>query len=215
MKFVMFYHSLVSDWNHGNAHFLRGVVSELLARGHEVEVFEPEDGWSRTQLVAEHGSAPIEEFERRFPRLSSRTYDLDTLVLEEAVDSADVVLVHEWNDPALVAGLGRIASKQRRLLFHDTHHRAATAPQEMARYDLSAYDGVLAFGEAVRQRYLEHFEEIRHIQRELVARAESAGVPVVRSFALDRTVEQVAALMVDAVSTVRTHHPRRRAASDV
>lgn len=65
-----------------------------------------------------------------------------------------------------------------------------------------------------RQRYLEHFEEIRHIQRELVARAERAGVPVVRSFALDRTVEQVAALMVDAVSTVRTHHPRP-AASDV
>ena len=29
MKFVLFCHSLVSDWNHGNAHFLRGVVREL------------------------------------------------------------------------------------------------------------------------------------------------------------------------------------------
>ncbi|MGH8174867.1 MAG: glycosyltransferase, partial [Steroidobacter sp.] len=47
MKFVLFYHSLVSDWNHGNAHFLRGVVSELLARGHAVDVYEPENGWSR------------------------------------------------------------------------------------------------------------------------------------------------------------------------
>ena len=36
MKFVLFYHSLVSDWNHGNAHFLRGIVRELMARGHEV-----------------------------------------------------------------------------------------------------------------------------------------------------------------------------------
>jgi len=31
MRFVMFYHSLRSGWNHGNAHFLRGVVAELLA----------------------------------------------------------------------------------------------------------------------------------------------------------------------------------------
>ena len=29
MKFVLFHHSLVSDWNHGNAHFLRGVVAAL------------------------------------------------------------------------------------------------------------------------------------------------------------------------------------------
>ena len=36
MRVVMFYHSLRSDWNHGNAHFLRGVVRELLAAGHEV-----------------------------------------------------------------------------------------------------------------------------------------------------------------------------------
>ena len=29
MRAVLFYHSLASDWNHGNAHFLRGVCSEL------------------------------------------------------------------------------------------------------------------------------------------------------------------------------------------
>jgi spore maturation protein CgeB len=38
MKIRMFYHSLVSDWNHGNAHFLRGIVTELMARGHDVLV---------------------------------------------------------------------------------------------------------------------------------------------------------------------------------
>ena len=36
MRVVVFCHSLVSCWNHGNAHFLRGVVRELGARGHEV-----------------------------------------------------------------------------------------------------------------------------------------------------------------------------------
>src|SRR3712207_9198516 len=42
-----------------------------------------------------------------------------------------------------------------RLLFHDTHHRAATAPQEMARFDLEHFDGVLAFGATIRDLYLE------------------------------------------------------------
>ena len=30
VRFVIFTHSLVSDWNHGNAHFLRGVATELV-----------------------------------------------------------------------------------------------------------------------------------------------------------------------------------------
>ena len=32
MRVVIFCHSLVSDWNHGNAHFLRGVVARAAAR---------------------------------------------------------------------------------------------------------------------------------------------------------------------------------------
>ena len=40
MKIVMFYHSLLSDWNHGNAHFLRGIVRELQSRGVKVQVCE-------------------------------------------------------------------------------------------------------------------------------------------------------------------------------
>jgi spore maturation protein CgeB len=41
------------------------------------------------------------------------------------------------------------------LLFHDTHHRSVTRPDEMSAYDLGHYDGVLAFGEAVRDLYLD------------------------------------------------------------
>lgn len=40
MKVAIFCHSLQSDWNHGNAHFLRAVVAELLARGHEIWLCE-------------------------------------------------------------------------------------------------------------------------------------------------------------------------------
>jgi len=39
VNIAFFYHSLLSDWNHGNAHFLRGTVWELKKRGHQVQVF--------------------------------------------------------------------------------------------------------------------------------------------------------------------------------
>jgi len=55
MRFVIFTHSLVSDWNHGNAHFLRGFATELATRGHDLRIFEPRDGWSRRNLLTYHG----------------------------------------------------------------------------------------------------------------------------------------------------------------
>jgi spore maturation protein CgeB len=156
MRTVLFCHSLASDWNHGNAHFLRGIARELLARGHSLRIFEPRDGWSRTNLVREHGLAPLHEFRETFPELRSSLYDLRTLDVDAAVDGADLVLVHEWNEPELVRRLGRARRRGGfRLLFHDTHHRSATQPAQMARYDLRDYDGVLAYGEVIRRIYLE------------------------------------------------------------
>jgi spore maturation protein CgeB len=156
MRFVYFTHSLVSDWNHGNAHFLRGVLRELQQRGHRTKVFEPADGWSRANLVANHGEEALARFPKRFPGLVSTSYTADGFDLEAAVDGADVVIVHEWSEPWLVAALGNHRRRGGRylLLFHDTHHRAATAPDELGRFDLSGYDGVLAFGEAIREIYL-------------------------------------------------------------
>ncbi|MFB6351760.1 MAG: glycosyltransferase [Bradymonadaceae bacterium] len=156
MRFAFFYHSLISDWNHGNAHFLRGVVAELLDRGHQVRVFEPRDGWSITNLVEAHGPEAIEQFHRAFPGLETTRYRLETLDLDRALDGVDVVLVHEWNPPELVDRLGarRAAGAGFRLFFHDTHHRAVSDRELIAAFDLDAYDGVLAFGESLRQRYL-------------------------------------------------------------
>lgn len=155
MKLALFYHSLVSDWNHGNAHFLRGVVGELIARGHEVRVYEPHDAWSVENLVRDHGPEAVAAFHHAYPALTSEAYD-DTLDLETALDGVDAVIVHEWNDDELVARIGaHRASHRYALLFHDTHHRSVTAPHELARYDLSHYDGVLAFGRVIRDLYLE------------------------------------------------------------
>ena len=157
MRVAFFYHSIVSDWNHGNAHFLRGVARELIARGHTVSVFEPRDGWSRRNLTEQYGTKPLEEFRRVFPELTSTLYDPEDFDVERALDGAELVLVHEWNDPRLVRRIGLVRARSRsfRLLFHDTHHRSATAPREMARYDLRHYDGVLAYGEILSRIYLE------------------------------------------------------------
>ncbi|MBA3892450.1 MAG: glycosyltransferase [Gemmatimonadales bacterium] len=157
MRFVMFYHTLVSDWNHGNAHFLRGVATELLARGHRVVILEPRDSWSRANLLAEAGPTAIDRFHRAYPTLTSVRYGPDELDLDRLLAGTDVVLVHEWNDPALVAAIGRhrAVSGGYRLFFHDTHHRSVSRPEEMEAYELEHYDGVLAFGDVIRRRYVE------------------------------------------------------------
>ncbi len=154
MRFVYFTHSLASCWNHGNAHFLRGVLRELVSRGHAVDAFEPEGAWSLQSLIQDAGPDAAKAWATRYPELSSRTYapgdDPASLV-----GDAEMVIVHEWNDPALVAALGalRRAGGRFRLLFHDTHHRAVSEPEAMRRYDLDGYDGVLAFGAALAEVY--------------------------------------------------------------
>jgi spore maturation protein CgeB len=156
MQIVMFYHSLLSCWNHGNAHFLRGVISELISRGHNVMVYEPVDGWSLQNLRRDHGERPVADFQAAYPGLESRFYDPATLDLDQALQGADLVIVHEWNDHDLVQRIGRhrAAHSHYTLLFHDTHHRSASDRDSIARYDLSAYDGVLAFGEVIRELYV-------------------------------------------------------------
>ncbi|MCU1295189.1 MAG: glycosyltransferase [Bryobacterales bacterium] len=155
LRVAMFYHSLVSDWNHGNAHFLRGVVAELQARGHRVEVYEPEGNWSTQNLLRDHGNEAVEAFSQTFPNLKSHLYDSKSFDVSEALDGVDLVLVHEWNEPALVAQIGQLRRTNARLraLFHDTHHRAITAPREMARFELGDYDGVLAYGASLARAY--------------------------------------------------------------
>lgn len=155
LRIVMFCHSLVSDWNHGNAHFLRGVATELVSRGHVVKVYEPRDAWSLRNLVDTQGPEPIKRFRAAYPALKSTRYDPGPLDLDRALNRADLVIVHEWNEPGLVKRIGRhrASGGGYKLLFHDTHHRSVT-DDSMAAYDLSDYDGVLAFGGVIRDLYL-------------------------------------------------------------
>ncbi|MDE2486985.1 MAG: glycosyltransferase [Alphaproteobacteria bacterium] len=154
MRIVYFTHSLASCWNHGNAHFLRGVLRELIRRGHDVEVFEPQGAWSLANLIADHGEAGLEAYRAAYPELGSTAFGAE-FDPAEALDGADLVIVHEWNEPSLVAAIGRARARGGafRLLFHDTHHRAVSDPEAIRAFDLSAYDGVLAFGETLAEVY--------------------------------------------------------------
>jgi spore maturation protein CgeB len=160
VRVVVFCHSLRSDWNHGNAHFLRGVCAELVGRGHSVAAYEPADAWSVVNLIAEHGNEPLEAFAHAYPELTGvvHVYDRRRIDLAAALAGADVALVHEWNDHELVAAIGeyRRTHPGLRVLFHDTHHRSVSDRSAMGRYELQHYDGVLAFGDVVRDAYLAH-----------------------------------------------------------
>lgn len=154
MRLVYVTHTIESCWNHGNAHFLRGVLGELQARGHDVLALAPATSWSLANLMRDHGKAGLDPFRAACPGLRSRTY-AEANDLLAAIEGADAVVVHEWTDPWVVEAIGRVrrAGGQFCLLFHDTHHRAVSDPEAIRRFDLQDYDGVLAFGEALASVY--------------------------------------------------------------
>jgi spore maturation protein CgeB len=160
LRLRFFAHSWVSDWNHGNAHFLRGLVRELIRLGQEVRCYEQCGAWSLANLLREEGEQAqraVEEFWRAFPELDVRFYQNDAGFRDfarEELCGTDVVVVHEWTPPEVVEALTALKRELGfRLLFHDTHHRAYSNPKEMLRLPLSEFDGVLAFGEAIRRIY--------------------------------------------------------------
>ena len=155
-KIVLFCQSLRSDWNHGNAHFLRGVLSECWHRGFDVLALEPANSWSAQTLLEDHGPAALDAWRESYPALPLAIYDPARLDLDRELKDADLVLVHEWNAPTLVARIAahRKSSTSYLLLFHDTHHRVVSAPADMAAMHLDGFDGVLAFGEVLREAYV-------------------------------------------------------------
>ena len=124
MKVVYFTHSLASCWNHGNAHFLRGVLRELVHAGHAVTALEPRDAWSLRNLLDDAGPQGLSAWRQAYPELEATSYG-------PGLDLAAAVTT--------VAGTGTCAD--------------SSAPAEMERFDLDGYDGVLAFGETLAEVY--------------------------------------------------------------
>jgi len=164
LKIRIFAHSWISDWNHGNAHFLRGLAYELTRMGNDVRCYEEIDSWSMTNLVEEgieKAAEAFRNFRKAFPTLDVRFFRRGEFFLdcaEEELRGSDIVIIHEWNDAEVVDAILALKPKLGfRALFHDTHHRAYTNPDQIAQMPLGQVDGVLAFGEAIRRIYAEVF----------------------------------------------------------
>ncbi len=159
-----FAHSWVSDWNHGNAHFLRGLARALIRMGHHVKCYEQLGSWSLSNLVKNEGERAInsiDEFRSVYPELNIHFFNHDATFPDFAshhLRGADVVILHEWNEPEIANAILALKKKYNfRALFHDTHHRAYTNAREILQFRLDLFDGVLAFGEAIRRIYRDGF----------------------------------------------------------
>lgn len=156
MNFSFFYQSVISDWNHGNAHFLRGLMRALQARNHSVLCWEQSDNWSLEHLLAESPEA-VAQFQSNFPDLKYQRYTLGSRLeaeLRRAVAETDVVVVHEWNEPRVIRLIGRIAQDRGvKSVFHDTHYRVVLDPFYRERLGLDNFDCIAAFSPSLAERY--------------------------------------------------------------
>ncbi len=155
-------HTQRSDWNNGNAHFLRGLLRSLGKLGHTLNLLEPEHEWSIDNLRSEpRGAASLTQFAEVYPDLPIRTYPANTFDRDTwlpLLAGQQVVILHEWNPPALASLLLDLrAELGYKLLFHDTHHRASSSPESFRTLRLHEFDGVLAFGEVLREIYRTRF----------------------------------------------------------
>ena len=122
-------------------------------------MYEPRDGWSLREPAARARRA-------RRSRRSARAYPAlrepiattsTTLDLDEALDGADLVLVHEWNDHELVARDRRASRARRGATGCCSTTRTTASVTDPARWRATTcahYDGVLAFGDVIRDLYL-------------------------------------------------------------
>lgn len=81
MEIRIFAHSWLSDWNHGNAHFLRGLARALVRRGHRLRLYEPLatpwGDWSLSHLMRSEplrAIAAIQQFRASYPELEVRFF---------------------------------------------------------------------------------------------------------------------------------------------
>ncbi len=99
-------------------------------------------------------------FDETYPDLQVTSHPLG-MSLEawgKALRDVQVVILHEWSEPVTAQLLLTLRKKLGfALLFHDTHHRASSSPQQIENFGISNFDGVLAFGDVLRNIYRKNF----------------------------------------------------------
>ena len=155
LRIAYFAHSLRSDWNNGNAHFLRGLIRALGRMGHTVTCFEPRTGWSIDNLRTEpDGEKSLEQFVQLYSDLDLQAYDphAPEELWRDRLRGTDIVILHEWNPPAL-AKRCFICVTTSVTSCSSTTRIIAPRPRQnrFERFGLDSFDGVLAFGRRSRQ----------------------------------------------------------------
>lgn len=164
LRIAYFVHTLRSDWNNGNAHFLRGLLDNMRLLGHEVTCWEPAHEWSIDNLTTEaEGEASLAQFAALYPDLNIRLYTPDdagnSLFWRQHLDGLDFVFVHEWNPAALAQQLLNLRTGiGYKLIFHDTHHRASSSPDAIRQIGVAKFDGVFTFGDSLTHIYQRVFK---------------------------------------------------------
>jgi spore maturation protein CgeB len=138
-------------------------MRSMLAMGHDVRLFEPCTAWSIEHLREEAlGEAALRCFSDAYPELRITTYtgaqSCDLSFWRSSLRDCDVVILHEWNPPELAQILLELRDQLGFcLLFHDTHHRASSSPEQIRRFDIARFNGVITFGEALLNIYRSRF----------------------------------------------------------
>ncbi len=122
-------------------------------------ILEPATNWSTENLHGERlGPAALLQFAAVYPELSVRQYTSERDGMRELLADQDIVIVHEWNSPETIDLVLSLRDDLGfRALFHDTHHRASSSPEQLHALQVQRFDGVLAFGEALRSIYRRQF----------------------------------------------------------
>ena len=158
MRIVIFYHSLVSDWNHGNAHFLRGVVQRAARarpRGAGVRAarrLEPAEPAGRARATAPQRLVPPAYPRARAAIATSRLRSTST----RRWTAPTWCWCTSGTSPQLVRADRRAPRAHRALPPAVPRHpppRRHRAGRDGALRP-AHYDGVLAFGDVIRDLYL-------------------------------------------------------------
>lgn len=160
MNILYFAHSCTSDWNNGNAHFLRGIAREFQESGHTFTIYEEKDSWSLQGLVSNYGSEYIQSFQKFFPHINVKQYNHEELNIDQLLRNVEVVIIHEWNSIELISKICfyKLNHPNFLLFFHDTHHRSLTNPNQLPTDYFKHFDGALVFGDVIGRIYKEKFK---------------------------------------------------------
>lgn len=156
MKAAFFQESILSDFNCNSTSFIRGMISELCKRGHQINSFEKENNDALIAATKVAGKAPINEFKRLYPEINFGFYKKSTITeLKECVKNKDLVFVHSSTDKDTIYILGQLKAKLKyTLIFIDSSLEAINNPEYLKEVDIASFDLILTSCQMTADAYL-------------------------------------------------------------